>query len=103
MNPVVVFDLGKVLVDFDYSIAARKIAARCANRLAGMNGVASKHPQLAATFSLANDDTSRRLKALIPDPLARKRLFDRFQMLHPAETSKQIYDRIIDEIERDRR
>ena len=28
MNPVVVFDLGKVLVDFDYSIAARKVAAR---------------------------------------------------------------------------
>ena len=26
MNTVVVFDLGKVLVDFDYSIAARKIA-----------------------------------------------------------------------------
>ena len=25
---VVIFDLGKVLVDFDYSIAARKIAAR---------------------------------------------------------------------------
>jgi len=25
---VVVFDLGKVLVDFDYTIAARKIAAR---------------------------------------------------------------------------
>jgi HAD superfamily hydrolase (TIGR01509 family) len=29
-NPrIVVFDLGKVLVDFDYSIAARRIAARC--------------------------------------------------------------------------
>ncbi|HZT22778.1 MAG TPA: HAD family phosphatase [Verrucomicrobiae bacterium] len=28
MNPVVVFDLGKVLVDFDYRLAARKIAAR---------------------------------------------------------------------------
>ena len=28
MNTAVVFDLGKVLVDFDYSIAARKIAAR---------------------------------------------------------------------------
>jgi FMN phosphatase YigB (HAD superfamily) len=28
VNPVVVFDLGKVLVDFDYSIAARKVAAR---------------------------------------------------------------------------
>jgi FMN phosphatase YigB (HAD superfamily) len=26
---VVIFDLGKVLVDFDYSISARKIAARC--------------------------------------------------------------------------
>ncbi len=28
MSPIVVFDLGKVLVDFDYSIAARKVAAR---------------------------------------------------------------------------
>lgn len=28
MQPVFIFDLGKVLVDFDYSIAARKIAAR---------------------------------------------------------------------------
>jgi len=27
----VVFDLGKVLVDFDYSIAARRIAARRSN------------------------------------------------------------------------
>ncbi|MDE3066599.1 MAG: HAD family phosphatase [Verrucomicrobiota bacterium] len=26
---IVVFDLGKVLVDFDYAIAARKVAARC--------------------------------------------------------------------------
>jgi len=29
MVKTVVFDLGKVLVDFDYGIAARKIAARC--------------------------------------------------------------------------
>jgi FMN phosphatase YigB (HAD superfamily) len=28
MQPAFIFDLGKVLVDFDYSIAARKIAAR---------------------------------------------------------------------------
>ncbi|HTB83472.1 MAG TPA: HAD family phosphatase [Candidatus Sulfotelmatobacter sp.] len=27
-NPVFIFDLGKVLVDFDYSIAAKKVAAR---------------------------------------------------------------------------
>jgi glucose-1-phosphatase len=36
MKPVqiVVFDLGKVLVDFDYSIGARRIAARCQTPLA---------------------------------------------------------------------
>jgi glucose-1-phosphatase len=34
---IVVFDLGKVLVDFDYSIAARKIAARSAMSLDGVN------------------------------------------------------------------
>ena len=33
MNPIVVFDLGKVLVDFDYSIAARKVAARSTKSL----------------------------------------------------------------------
>ncbi len=37
MNTVVVFDLGKVLVDFDYSIAARKIAARSRMSLDGVN------------------------------------------------------------------
>jgi len=30
MKPVLIFDLGKVLVDFDYTLAARKIAARSA-------------------------------------------------------------------------
>ena len=34
---IAVFDLGKVLVDFDYSIAARKIAARSTMPLAGIN------------------------------------------------------------------
>ena len=33
---VVVFDLGKVLVDFDYSIAARKVAARSAKPLTNL-------------------------------------------------------------------
>jgi glucose-1-phosphatase len=37
VNSVVVFDLGKVLVDFDYSIAARKIAACSAMSLDGTN------------------------------------------------------------------
>ncbi len=29
MSPVIIFDLGKVLVDFDWSIAAKKIITRC--------------------------------------------------------------------------
>ena len=37
MNTVVAFDLGKVLVDFDYSTAARKIAARSRMSLDGIN------------------------------------------------------------------
>ena len=37
-SPIVVFDLGKVLVDFDYSIAARKIAARSAMSLGEIYG-----------------------------------------------------------------
>jgi epoxide hydrolase-like predicted phosphatase len=32
-SPAIVFDLGKVLVDFDYSIAARKVAARSTKSL----------------------------------------------------------------------
>jgi molybdopterin-containing oxidoreductase family membrane subunit len=34
---VIVFDLGKVLVDFDYSIAARKIAQGCKIQLEELN------------------------------------------------------------------
>jgi putative hydrolase of the HAD superfamily len=33
MQPAIIFDLGKVLVDFDYSVAARKIAARCTKQI----------------------------------------------------------------------
>ncbi|HTY89480.1 MAG TPA: HAD family phosphatase [Candidatus Acidoferrum sp.] len=39
MSAVVVFDLGKVLVDFDYSIAARKIAAHSRKSLAEVKGL----------------------------------------------------------------
>ncbi len=48
-SPVVAFDLGKVLVDFDYSIAARKIAARSAmppgsvNSFIGDSGITVKY------------------------------------------------------------
>ena len=46
MNPAVVFDLGKVLVDFDYSIAIRKIAANSAMPLAGIKNLIEQSPLL---------------------------------------------------------
>ena len=39
MTPIVVFDLGKVLVDFDYSIAAKRVAAHCAKRIEDLHDV----------------------------------------------------------------
>ena len=46
MNPVVVFDLGKVLVDFDYSIAARKVAASSTKSLEDLASFLSASPLL---------------------------------------------------------
>jgi len=46
VNPVVVFDLGKVLVDFDYSIAARKVAARSTRSLRDLAAFLSASPLL---------------------------------------------------------
>ncbi|MGA2853215.1 MAG: HAD family phosphatase [Verrucomicrobiota bacterium] len=45
-SPVVVFDLGKVLVDFDYSIAARKVAARSKISLLNLAVFLSSSPLL---------------------------------------------------------
>ena len=45
-TPVVVFDLGKVLVDFDYSIAARKVAARSTKSLQDLAFFLSASPLL---------------------------------------------------------
>ncbi len=47
MNPpVFIFDLGKVLVDFDYSIAARKVAARSSKPPADLHRFLSLSPAL---------------------------------------------------------
>jgi HAD superfamily hydrolase (TIGR01509 family) len=46
MNPVVVFDLGKVLVDFDYSIASRKVAALSSKSLKNLHDFLSNSPLL---------------------------------------------------------
>lgn len=43
---VVVFDLGKVLVDFDYGIAARRIAARCPAPAANLKELIDHSPLL---------------------------------------------------------
>jgi len=46
VNSAVVFDLGKVLVDFDYSIAIRKIAASSTMTLAGIKNLIEQSPLL---------------------------------------------------------
>jgi FMN phosphatase YigB (HAD superfamily) len=46
VNPVIVFDLGKVLVDFDYSIAASKVAARSTKSLQELASFLSASPVL---------------------------------------------------------
>ena len=45
----VVFDFGKVLVDFDYAIAARKIAARGKMPLGELTHFFNQHPCSFAT------------------------------------------------------
>ncbi len=47
MDPVVVFDLGKVLVDFDYSIAAQKVAARSSRHVQNLHEFLGGSPLLA--------------------------------------------------------
>jgi HAD superfamily hydrolase (TIGR01509 family) len=47
MKPAIVFDLGKVLVDFDYSIAARKIAARSTQPPENLHAFLGSSPLLA--------------------------------------------------------
>jgi HAD superfamily hydrolase (TIGR01509 family) len=46
VNTAVVFDLGKVLVDFDYSIAARRIAARSTQPPENLHAFLSSSPAL---------------------------------------------------------
>jgi glucose-1-phosphatase len=46
MDRIVVFDLGKVLVDFDYSIAAKRIAARSNKQIKNLHEVLSSSPLL---------------------------------------------------------
>ena len=55
---IVVFDLGKVLVDFDYSIAARRIAARCTQPPENLHAFLGSSPLLVQyeTGSLTRQD-----------------------------------------------
>ena len=46
MHPVFIFDLGKVLVDFDYSVAAKKIAARSAKSPKDLHAFLGSSPLL---------------------------------------------------------
>ena len=46
MQPAIIFDLGKVLVDFDYTIAAKKIAARSTISMDNLHDFLSSSPLL---------------------------------------------------------
>ena len=46
MRQVVVFDLGKVLVDFDYTVAAKKVAARSRRQVENLHEFLSGSPLL---------------------------------------------------------
>lgn len=46
MKPVIVFDLGKVLVDFDYSIATQKLAARSTRPPENLHSLLGNSPLL---------------------------------------------------------
>jgi FMN phosphatase YigB (HAD superfamily) len=46
MIPIIVFDLGKVLVDFDYSIAAQRVAARSTKPPENLDSFLSSSPAL---------------------------------------------------------
>jgi FMN phosphatase YigB (HAD superfamily) len=58
VNPVVAFDLGKVLVDFDYTIAARRIAARSTQPPENLHAFLGSSPVLVQfeTGSLTRQD-----------------------------------------------
>jgi len=47
VKPAIIFDLGKVLVDFDYSIAAQKIAARSTKQVPDLQHFLGSSPVLA--------------------------------------------------------
>jgi len=47
VKPAIIFDLGKVLLDFDYSIAARKVAARSTKQIPDLQHFLGSSPILA--------------------------------------------------------
>ena len=55
---IVVFDLGKVLVDFDYSIAARRIVARC-DRALDHAAFFAEHAPLLSRYELGLVNTQQ--------------------------------------------
>lgn len=58
MKPIIVFDLGKTLVDFDYSIAAGRIAPRC-NPRADPENFFSTHAALLTSYELGLLNTTQ--------------------------------------------
>jgi HAD superfamily hydrolase (TIGR01509 family) len=67
MIPIIVFDLGKVLVDFDYTIAAKRIAARSRRSPADLHAFLGSSPLLVQfeTGQLTRQDFYEAVRAAV--------------------------------------
>jgi FMN phosphatase YigB (HAD superfamily) len=69
-QPAIIFDLGKVLVDFDYRVAVKRLAQRCANPLLAAAKIANQIPLLTDYESgrLSTPEFFERIRAVCGFP-----------------------------------
>jgi hypothetical protein len=94
------------LQDAEYQYAYHwVIAARACNQMPGLKGVAVSHPEIANRFRISGsvERAMARLKARIPDFDTRQRQLKYYRSKFPGESEESIVERILDDLERDRR
>jgi hypothetical protein len=80
------------------------VAARCANQLGGMQGVAPKSATIAAGFEMQSDDAAalQLLASRVADSSARQRLLRDYRHKHPHVPLIDLVQMIVDDVTRDR-
>lgn len=81
------------------------IAARCANKLPGMENAKPLHPELAAGFQIKSRAVValELLRSRIIDAGARERLLTHYRENYPLDKEEELVTRILEDYERDRR